>query len=52
MIKLLTNLFRWSAFGRENDIRTWAEVEYKKDADRAFLQLKRGIDPNTGRKLR
>ena len=52
MIKLLTNLIRWSAFGRENDIRTWADIEYKKDADRAFLPLKRGIDPNTGRKLR
>jgi hypothetical protein len=52
MIKLLTNFIRSHTFGYDSDIRTWAEIEYKKDADRAFFQLKKGIDPNTGRKMK
>lgn len=44
MLEIFKNFF--NSYVYDQQLRRWAEVEYKKDADFAYFSLKSGISPN------
>ncbi len=44
MLEIFKNFF--NSYVYDQQLRRWAEVEYKKDADFAYFSLKSGTSPN------